>query len=231
MIECLLFDLFGTLVEYEPERAGHLYPETCDLIRDELPALTRDQIIAGINAVFGKLELDSHRNHTEFHMNQVASGVCEHLGIEPEQSFCAAFVETYIREWLVPIKPVSGVTGLLHRLSKHYLLGVVSNTHYAPIVHQLITKMGLTEILEVVTLSIDVGVPKPNPEIFQLTLAALDLTAAQVVYIGDSYESDYRGARNAGIDCYLIGRHARVPRERQLRSILDLSIYFNTARQ
>ncbi|HIL84680.1 MAG TPA: hypothetical protein EYG52_14365, partial [Pseudomonadales bacterium] len=72
---------------------------------------------------------------------------------------------------------------------------------------------------------------KPHPLIFELTLEKLGLTAEQAIYIGDSYERDYKGARSVGMDCQLIGRHARVPRDNQLRNILDLAINFETARK
>ena len=98
-------------------------------------------------------------------------------------------------------------------------------------VSTLLNSMGLTGLFEVVTLSVDVGRAKPHPLIFELTLETLGLTADEVIYVGDSYEHDYQGARSAGIDCYLIGKHARVPRDRQLRNILDLAISFETARK
>jgi putative hydrolase of the HAD superfamily len=44
-----------------------------------------------------------------------------------------------------------------------------------------------------------VGIEKPDPRIFALALAALDLTAERCVYVGDTVHFDVMGARNAGI--------------------------------
>jgi FMN phosphatase YigB (HAD superfamily) len=57
------------------------------------------------------------------------------------------------------------------------------------------------------------------------------LSPEQAIYIGDSYERDYKGAKSVGMDCLVIGRHARVPRDSQLLNILDLAINFETGRK
>ncbi len=49
-----------------------------------------------------------------------------------------------------------------------------------------------------------VGVEKPDPRIFQLALQACDVAAAEAVHVGDIYELDVRGARNAGAEGILI---------------------------
>jgi putative hydrolase of the HAD superfamily len=70
--------------------------------------------------------------------------------------------------------------------------------------------------------SIEHGRTKPHPDIFLDTLAQLGLSAEEAVYVGDSFDADYRGATGAGMECYLIGRHARVPLQRQITSVFDL---------
>jgi putative hydrolase of the HAD superfamily len=44
-----------------------------------------------------------------------------------------------------------------------------------------------------------VGIEKPDRRIFDLALDRLGLDADEVVYVGDSWEIDVVGARNAGI--------------------------------
>ena len=47
---------------------------------------------------------------------------------------------------------------------------------------------------------------KPDPHIFNYTLAAVGVSAEEVVHVGDTYEADIIGARNAGIRPILIDR-------------------------
>jgi putative hydrolase of the HAD superfamily len=49
-----------------------------------------------------------------------------------------------------------------------------------------------------------VGVEKPDPRIFHLALEACDVAAQEALLVGDIYEIDVRGARNAGVEAVLI---------------------------
>ena len=57
---------------------------------------------------------------------------------------------------------------------------------------------------DVVVDSALVGVEKPDPAIFRPALEALDVTAAEAVYVGDLYEVDVVGAQAAGLEAVLL---------------------------
>jgi len=132
-------------------------------------------------------------------------------------------------DWSKSVRLMTGAHGLLTRLSKHYRLGLISNTHHAETVYRLLETFGLRSLFEVVILSAEWGYPKPHVSIFDATLKRMSISAGDAVYIGNSFDADYRGGQNIGMPCYLVGRHARVPRDRQLRNIQDLAIYFDTS--
>lgn len=48
--------------------------------------------------------------------------------------------------------------------------------------------------------SYDIGIPKPDPRIFQHTLGLLDVDASEAVMVGDSIKADIKGATNAGLE-------------------------------
>ena len=48
--------------------------------------------------------------------------------------------------------------------------------------------------------SYDIGIPKPDPRIFQHTLTLLEVDASEAVMIGDSLKADIEGAINAGLE-------------------------------
>jgi 2-haloacid dehalogenase/putative hydrolase of the HAD superfamily len=52
---------------------------------------------------------------------------------------------------------------------------------------------------------------KPHPEIFRKTLSLLDLTAVDVLFVGDSLHTDVLGAKNAGIPVLWINRKGQLP--------------------
>jgi putative hydrolase of the HAD superfamily len=88
----------------------------------------------------------------------------------------------------------------LKRLKKQGLIiGLISNIS--------IGRAGLERFLDVTVTAQDVGVGKPETIIFLTALKQVDLTTSEVVYVGDQYEVDVVGARNAGIKAILIDRY------------------------
>ncbi len=83
-----------------------------------------------------------------------------------------------------------------------YRLGVVSNADSRAAA--ALDACGLAPHFRVVIDSHVVGVEKPDPRIFEAALAACDAAAAETVYVGDIYEIDVQGARNAGLTPVLI---------------------------
>jgi putative hydrolase of the HAD superfamily len=77
-------------------------------------------------------------------------------------------------------------------------LGIVSNTE------ALLTKFELDSFpilqsAEAILLSSDVGVRKPDPEIFQLAVNRIGAALGTTVFIGNDWAADVLGARRAGI--------------------------------
>lgn len=72
-----------------------------------------------------------------------------------------------------------------------------------------------------------VGVEKPDPRIFRMALDACGVEPAAALFVGDIYEIDVRGARDAGMDAVLIdplSRYGAVDCRRiaRLPELLDL---------
>ena len=83
-----------------------------------------------------------------------------------------------------------------------YLLGVVSNRHYggAPFSEDL-REMGLLDYIELrhMAISADLGIRKPNPDIFLHALNSLDVSPEEAVMVGDSLRGDITGANRLKI--------------------------------
>jgi putative hydrolase of the HAD superfamily len=86
-----------------------------------------------------------------------------------------------------------------------YRIGVVSN--WTATLELTLAQVGLAEQFDIVACSAVVGAMKPDPRIFQYALGALDLEPPSALYVGDHYEVDVLGARNAGMEAVLIVRN------------------------
>ena len=85
-----------------------------------------------------------------------------------------------------------------------FSLGLVSN---APSdTAKVVEALGLAKYLDSVVISGVVGYSKPNPEIFRIALREARVRPGEAVHVGDLYEADIVGARNAGIRGLLIDR-------------------------
>jgi HAD superfamily hydrolase (TIGR01509 family) len=112
-------------------------------------------------------------------------------------------VDAYSRPALqVPPAVDDGALGALATLSERgYTLAVVSNTMRTPgaTLRKLLERYGLLGCFKHTTFSDEVGVRKPDPEIFALTLRAVGGEAAAAVHVGDDEILDVQGAHAAGM--------------------------------
>lgn len=105
----------------------------------------------------------------------------------------------------VPLELYPDVVPTLKRLrSDGYTLGLVSNA--PPDTVKAINALGLPDYLPTVVVSGIVGVSKPNPEIFRIALKQAGSRPEESIHVGDIYEADVLGARNAGMKGILLDR-------------------------
>jgi HAD superfamily hydrolase (TIGR01549 family) len=86
---------------------------------------------------------------------------------------------------------------LLRLRNQGYHMAVISNSEGT--VDQILQDLELREYFEVVVDSFVVGIEKPDPRIFHLTLEHLGWEAKDTIYIGDIFYVDVWGANQAGL--------------------------------
>lgn len=88
---------------------------------------------------------------------------------------------------------------LLKELKKRgYITGVITNGPSILQNHKLETS-GLLPYLDTVTVSGDVGVHKPDPELFRFAAKKINLSCEECVYVGDHPINDIKGALSSGM--------------------------------
>lgn len=116
-----------------------------------------------------------------------------------------AQVYTMMREYAVAfgrtVVPAPYLPSLYRQLSDRYLLAVLSNYPYAPCVYRVLHLHGLSRYLSSIVVSADVGIVKPHPDLFRLSLYQLGVSAEEAVYVGDDWCADVIGAARAGMRC------------------------------
>lgn len=92
-----------------------------------------------------------------------------------------------------------GADEVVRELAKKYPLTIISNG-FKEVQYYKFAHSGLAECFAHTIISEEVGINKPQPEIFRIALQMNGVTADEAIMIGDSYSSDIAGAKNAGID-------------------------------
>ena len=83
---------------------------------------------------------------------------------------------------------------------------------------------GITELVDGVVTSAEVGAPKPDPRVFERALAIAGVAAAEALHVGDKLDNDIEGAGAAGVRAVLLQREGEPPAGVEaVRSLLELA--------
>lgn len=110
-----------------------------------------------------------------------------------------------------------GAEETVRYLAARYPLTIVSNG-FTEVQYTKIRLSGLQDCFRHVVLSEEAGWQKPNPHIYEYALQLNNLPPTDVLMIGDSWNSDIQGARNAGIDQLWITADLQDPRPSTYRT-------------
>ena len=99
--------------------------------------------------------------------------------------------------------PVPDVYRLLNVLKEKYVLGIVSNNSAR--VRTVLDEFELTPYFQVITISAEIGLEKPNPLIMMETCSKIQVNPSECLYVGD-HPFDVLCADRAGMDCVWVDR-------------------------
>jgi putative hydrolase of the HAD superfamily len=125
--------------------------------------------------------------------------VAEALGIEITHATEPVFENLYQfyaspKAWWVDIEALQVLGGMAR---KGIYLGIISN--FDGRLRQLYQRFALDRMFPYLICSAEHGVEKPDPLIFKIACRCVGVSAPQAVHIGDDWQADIEGARQAGL--------------------------------
>jgi len=120
------------------------------------------------------------------------------FGAAPDEEAVVRAAETYRDGYRRIRRPIAGAAALLAELKARSRVGIVSNNLLEEQQDKL-RHCRLDTFIDVLVVSEEAGVSKPDPRIFEIALERLQCRAAEAVMIGDSWTADIIGAVAAGI--------------------------------
>lgn len=121
---------------------------------------------------------------------------------------------TYTQQFWTPED--DAVSTLSELQKRGYRSAMITNAAYGWDVQQLIDKAGLRPYLSLITISGEVGIRKPHPQIFDQTLKACGTAPENAVMVGDTVRADILGASRFGMKSIWISRRVNTPENRLL---------------
>ena len=193
----ILFDAGGTLLFLDYERLAAAVAAACGggpsaaRLRDAAPRAA--------------LELEQDNGNEGERAARYLRTLCVGAGLPPEQWPAAesALYAAHRERHLWSGGDAETGAALARLRAAGLRLGVVSNSDGR--VEQALKSAGLGGHFDVIVDSRIAGVEKPDPRIFHAALDRLGIEPAAALYVGDVYEVDVVGARNAGLDAALVG--------------------------
>ncbi|HFI0795921.1 TPA: HAD family hydrolase [Streptococcus suis] len=173
MIEWIFFDLGSTLLDEEAAYGYYI-----------------DKCVKKLESLDIEVSSDSYKKK----MAEYA-----HKSLDPIRATWHYFAPTEPRPlWTNEgIKLYSEVREVLETLSKHYRLGIVANQSSSVI--ELLKEWGIESYFQLIILSEEVGLSKPDTTIFTLALQKANIPADRAVYVGDRYDNDILPAKSLGM--------------------------------
>ena len=188
-VDAVLFDLDGTLVEYERSPAQLLAlafeSEGVDPFFDVTEYFDRfdDHLAPGVSIVEGRANC--------------FAAIADDCGRDPDLGRRVADAFAAERDHS-RVDCLPGATEALDALAEDHALGVVTNGPPEMQTAKL-TAAGLADRFETVMFAGHDAAAKPDPEPFEVALADLGAAADRAVHVGNSLSSDVAGAHAAGL--------------------------------
>ncbi|MFX0061519.1 MAG: HAD family hydrolase [Candidatus Hermodarchaeota archaeon] len=207
-VKGIFFDLYGTLLIYSDMSAAwsDWFLALYECLKDYGLSMPQESVIAYCNRFFGiPAPPPQEDGLTIFERRIQRLGVSLGLNLGKEEAQMIA--TSCVGSWQKYVSLDPDAIPVLQTLQSHKSLALISNFDHPPHIHSLLSTLNLTEFFDIIIISGEVGVRKPDPRIFSLALEATNLQPTEVVYVGDTLKDDVQGARAAGIFPVLIQRN------------------------
>lgn len=194
MIKAIIFDLDNTLIDRQKafremlERKFHVLFNNEDLIQEMVDYIIKEDK----NGTVERIDVFT-KWVTKYQVTCISA---KQLDQEwSNESGSAAFLYDDVRATLTKLK-------------EKYKIAILTNGNKVSQRRKLQT-IDIYDLLDYSLVSDEIGIRKPNKEIFEYTAKQLGLNTNECVYVGDNYNVDVIGSRNAGMLPVFISRNGQ----------------------
>mgnify|MGYP000339076802 CR=1 FL=1 len=203
MIEAIVFDFDGTLVDYfdsDIKSLKHLHSVVEAKVSFEEFLETAVDEIMQFHRLVEKRLIDPLLMH-RFRLEKTFKA----HGMQWDDSA----LEIYKTELFRTCVPFDGVVEILAQLRERFRLGLITNAYDGVVQRKRIAVSGLENYFDEILISGDIGLYKPDPQVFHILLNRIGVVPEKAIYIGDSIKHDVAGANSAGMKSVLFSKSSK----------------------
>ena len=197
-IQALIFDMGGVFLQMVDETPRRQIADRLGLSLD------------GVYAAIFDGESSHRAMRGEFSYEQHWAWVCAEMGLSGDD--CADLHTEFWRADGIDRQ----LTACIRHLRSRYKIGLLSNAWDD--LRRKLARWGLTDLFDDVVNSAEVGLAKPDPQIYTLALDRLGVAPAEAVFVDDRLEN-VEGARQVGL--YAVQFNDRAQALLELAAILE----------
>jgi HAD superfamily hydrolase (TIGR01549 family) len=210
--KAIAIDLFNTLVKWDPnglpshEWRGRQFNSTIPLLlphlRENFPGWNHDDAwLETYYAVTMEIAAERDRHGVEVTCYERFFRSLNRIEL-PTHVELDALAEMMRRTHMKAVREVTSTPAVnaeaVRRMAQHYRMALLSNFDDSQTGREIVEDSGVGHLFEVILISADVAMRKPNPAIFRHLLAAMNLEPQEMLFVGTPME-DVLGAQRAGI--------------------------------
>ena len=212
MIKAVLFDLDGTLCDSDTAW-GIAQSETFQRLRKHYPYVSAETIIKAWATVHQRL---FHRLDTgKYSMAEVRDArfpcLFKELNLSTDKTM-EELSDFFCSRYLTSLRLYDDVTVFEELLEYH--VGIITNgahDEHTDSQRSKVRYLGLSDRIQSLTISGEIGVRKPKVEIFKVACERADVLPEEAMFVGDTIQNDIVGANRAGMTSVFINRKSERP--------------------
>lgn len=213
-VRAVLFDLYNTLIEIQTdEHDPAVWQSLARFLRYQGLHTEADSMYKEFFKLVKLGKQESFEDHPEVNLLEHFRTLLHRFGYNGPDRFCVEITQMFRALTMRRFVLFPEVVSVLQSLQPAMRLGVVSDAQRAFLEPEM-ALLGLTDYMDVVVVSGDHGFRKPDPRLFRMALAGLNVSAHEAVYIGDHSFRDVCGAQAAGMKAFWLRRHHQKPDHR-----------------
>lgn len=139
-----------------------------------------------------------HYNYFIRRLNQIDDDI-EYLTYNDQYKYITTAVMAYHKEKVNSIRLYDDVQNCLERLNDNRIKTAIISDGIPIKQYEKILRLNLDKLIDFIVISDEIGVKKPNPELFKYSLSKFGFKNKEMIYIGDRLDKDILPANLANI--------------------------------